>query len=246
MEEPKHFFHAFGAAHLTVIFLTIAVPFILAAIVVRTKSQLAERAIVFSLSALLIFNYIFYMMRVRQFGAVSWQQILPLQLCDWGMVVVIVAMLSGNQRWFEVAYFWGIGGTLQAVLTPNLPYGFPDFRFFSFFISHSGIIAGVVFLMLVHKYRPYPMAIVRVFLWTELYFVITVMADAYTGYNYGFLLHKPEAFSLLSFLSDWRPLYLIQMHGLALVFFIVLYLPFGIVDLLRRTGPSGAVVSERR
>ena len=170
---------------------------------------------------------------VLQFGAVSWQQILPLQLCDWGMVVVIVAMLSGNQRWFEVAYFWGIGGTLQAVLTPNLPYGFPDFRFFSFFISHSGNIAGVVFLMLVHKYRPYPMAIVRVFLWTELYFVITVMADAYTGYNYGFLLHKPEAFSLLSFLSDWRPLYLIQMHGLALVFFIVLYLPFAIVDLVR-------------
>src|SRR5437762_7289584 len=231
--NPEHTFHPYGIAHLSVIFLTIAVPFVLATIVGRTKSQLAERAIVFSLSALLILNYIFYMMRVGQFGAVSWQQILPLQLCDWGMVVVIVAMLSGNQRWFEVAYFWGIGGTLQAVLTPNLPYGFPDFRFFSFFISHSGIIAGVVFLMLVHKYRPYPMAIVRVFLWTELYFVITVMADAYTGYNYGFLLHKPEAFSLLSFLSDWRPLYLIQMHGLALVFFIVLYLPFGIVDLVR-------------
>jgi len=231
--NPEHTFHPYGIAHLSVIFLTIAVPFALATIVGRTKSQLAERVIVFSLSALLILNYIFYMMRVRQFGAVSWQQILPLQLCDWGMVVVIVAMLSGNQRWFEVAYFWGIGGTLQAVLTPNLPYGFPDFRFFSFFISHSGIIAGVVFLMLVHKYRPYPMAIVRVFLWTELYFVITVMADAYTGYNYGFLLHKPEAFSLLSFLSDWRPLYLIQMHGLALVFFIVLYLPFGIVDLVR-------------
>ena len=231
--NPEHTFHPYGIAHLSVIFLTIAVPFALATIVGRTKSQLAERVIVFSLSAVLILNYIFYMMRVRQFGAVSWQQILPLQLCDWGMVVVIVAMLSGNQRWFEVAYFWGIGGTLQAVLTPNLPYGFPDFRFFSFFISHSGIIAGVVFLMLVHKYRPYPMAIVRVFLWTELYFVITVMADAYTGYNYGFLLHKPEAFSLLSFLSDWRPLYLIQMHGLALVFFIVLYLPFGIVDLVR-------------
>jgi len=244
--DPGPPFQAFGVAHITVIVLTITLPFALATIVRRTKSRSAERVIVITLSALLVVNYIVFMCLVRQFGAVSWQQILPLQLCDWGMVVVIVAMLSGNQRWFEVAYFWGIGGTLQAVLTPNLPYGFPDFRFFSFFISHSGIIAGVVFLMLVHKYRPYPMAIVRVFLWTELYFVITVMADAYTGYNYGFLLHKPEAFSLLSFLSDWRPLYLIQMHGLALVFFIVLYLPFAIVDLLRRTGPSGAVVSGRR
>src|SRR5437773_3500935 len=226
-------FQPYGLPHLTVIFITIVLPFALAALVRRTRSQRIERVIIVALSAVLILNYLAYLVFIRSRGVMDWRQMLPMQMCDWGMVVVIVAMWTGSQRWFEVGYFWGIGGTLQAVLTPNLPYGFPDFRFFSFFISHSGIIAGVVFLMLVHKYRPYPMAIVRVFLWTELYFVITVMADAYTGYNYGFLLHKPEAFSLLSFLSDWRPLYLIQMHGLALVFFIVLYLPFGIVDLVR-------------
>src|SRR5438876_12005155 len=112
--NPAHTFQPYGVAHLSVIFLTIAVPFVLAAIWGRTKSHLVERAIVFSLSALLILNYIFYMMRVGQFGAVSWQQILPLQLCDCGMVGVIVAMLSGNQRRFEVAYFWGLCGTLKA------------------------------------------------------------------------------------------------------------------------------------
>ncbi|MEY2527288.1 MAG: hypothetical protein QOE73_2059 [Verrucomicrobiota bacterium] len=225
-------FQPYGLAHLTVILLTIGLPFVLAAIVRRTRSKKLERPIVIALSALLVLNYVAYMMLVGRFGAVSWQQVLPLQLCDWGMIVVIVAMLSGNQRWFEVAYFWGLGGTLQALLTPNLPYGFPDFRFFSFFISHAGIIIGVIFLMLVHKYRPRPMSIVRVFAWTEFYYVITMMADAYTGYNYGFLLHKPEAFSILSFLSDWRPLYLVQMHGVALLFFIALYLPFAIVDLV--------------
>jgi hypothetical integral membrane protein (TIGR02206 family) len=149
------------------------------------------------------------------------------------MVVVIVAMLSGRQRWFEVAYFWGIGGALQAVLTPNLHFGFPDVRFFSFFISHSGIIIGVVFLMLMRRYRPYPMSIVRVFAWSEVYFIITIFADAWTGFNYGFLLHKPEAFSILSFLSDWRPLYLLEMQGVALLFFFGLYAPFAIVDLAK-------------
>src|SRR5205809_1968979 len=234
--NPEHTFHPYGIAHLSVIFLTIAVPFALATIVGRTKSQLAERVIVFSLSALLILNYIFYMMRVRQFGAVSWQQILPLQLCDWGMVVVIVAMLSGNQRWFEVAYFWGIGGTLQAVLTPNLRFGFPDWRFISFFTSHCGIIVGVIFLMLIRRYRPHPMSIVRVWLWSEFYFVVTLIVDELTGVNYGFLLHKPEAFSILSFLSDSRQLYLLQMHGVALLFFLALYAPFAIFDLA--TGKS--------
>jgi len=227
-------FHAYGLPHLTAIFLTIALPFLFAAIVRRSKSERTGQIIIVVLSVLLVLNYAAYLIFVRyRGGIVSWQQMLPLQLCDWGMVVVIVAMLTKNQRWFEVAYFWGLGGTLQAVLTPNLPFGFPDFRFFSFFVSHSGIITGVVFLMLVSRYRPYPMSIVRVFLWSELYFIITLGADWYTGFNYGFLLRKPEAFSILSFLSDSRVLYLAQMHGVALLFFLVLYAPFAIADLAR-------------
>src|SRR6266704_5042150 len=227
-------FQAYGAAHLAVIFLTIAVPFLLAAIVRRAKSTHLERAIVASLSVLLVLNYAVYLILVRNVSVMSWEQMLPLQLCDWGMVVVIVAMWSGSPRWFEISYFWGIGGTLQAVLTPNLRFGFPDFRFFSFFLSHSGIIIGVIFLMLTRRYRPHPMSILRVFAWSEFYFVVTFIADEMTGYNYGFLLHKPEAFSILSFLSDSRPLYLLQMHGVALLFFLALYAPFAVVDLVRR------------
>jgi hypothetical integral membrane protein (TIGR02206 family) len=232
--SPEHPFQPYGVPHLTVIFLTIASPFVLAAIVRCAKSPRVERAIIVTLSAVLVFNYVGYLIFIRSHGVVAWRQMLPLQLCDWGMVVVIVAMWTGSQRWFEVAYFWGIGGTLQAVLTPNLRFGFPDLRFFSFFISHSGIIIGVVFLMLTRRYRPYPMSIVRTFLWSEFYFVVTLIADELTGFNYGFLLHKPEAFSILSFLSDSRPLYLLEMHGVALLFFIVLYAPFAIVDLGRR------------
>jgi len=235
MEEVPSPFHAYGLPHLVVIFLTATVPFALAALVRRSKSQRLERAIVLTISAMLLLNYATYLIFVRyRGGAVSWQQLLPLQLCDWGMVVVIVAMLTGRRRWFEVAYFWGIGGTVQAVLTPNLHFGFPDFRFFSFFISHCGIIIGVVFLMLTRRYRPELMSIVRVWLWSELYFVVTIVADEMTGYNYGFLLHKPEAFSILNLLSDSRPLYLVQMHGLALLFFVVLYAPFAIVDLAKK------------
>ena len=230
--EPE--FQPYGLPHLTVIFLTIVLPFALAAIVRRTKSQRLENVIIGVLSAMLVVNYIVYLVFIRSHGAVDWRQMLPLQMCDWGMVVAIVAMWTGNQRWFEVAYFWGIGGTLQAVLTPNLRFGFPDWRFISFFTSHSGIIISVIFLMLTRRYRPYPMSIVRVFLWSEFYFVVTLIADELTGFNYGFLLHKPAAFSILSLLSDSRPLYLLEMHGVALLFFLGLYVPFAIADLIRR------------
>jgi hypothetical integral membrane protein (TIGR02206 family) len=238
--EPK--FQPYGLPHLTVIFLTIVLPFALAAIVRRTKSQRIENVIIGALSALLILNYVVFLIFIRSHGVVNWRHMLPMQMCDWGMVVVIVAMWSGSQRWFEVAYFWGVGGTLQAVLTPNLSFGFPDWRFISFFTSHSTIIVGVVFLMLTRGYRPYPMSLVRVWQWSEFYFAVTVIIDKLTDVNYGFLLHKPEAFSILSFLSDSWPLYLLQLHAVALLFFLGLYAPFAIYDLMKRgrsTGGSG-------
>src|SRR5207249_4001453 len=177
-------FQPYGLPHFAVIFLTIVLPFVLAAIVRRTKSQRLEKMIIGVLSAVLVLNYIAYLVFIRSHGIVDWRQMLPMQMCDWGMVVVIVAMLT-------------------------------------------------------RRYRPYPMSIVRVWLWSEFYFVVTFIADELTGFNYGFLLHKPEAFSILSFLSDSRPLYLLQMHGVALLFFLGLYAPFAIVDLVRGGQSSG-------
>lgn len=232
MDEPT--FHAFSISHIIVILLTIGLPFALALLVRRTKSRALERSICFTISALLLVNYVAYLIVARRFGVSAWQKALPLQLCDWAMFVIVGALWTGNKRWLEVAYFWGIGGTLQALLTPNLRYGFPDLRFISFFVAHSGIIIGIVFLMLIYGFRPTPRGMLRTFTWTELYFLVVFPIDLLTGENYGFLLHKPEAASLLDFLSESRALYLIEFHLVAWTFFAVLYLPFAIVDLARK------------
>ena len=216
-----------------VILLTIVLPFSLAFLVRRTRSRRLERSICFAISGLLLINYAAYVIVARNFGVDRWYKLMPLQLCDWAMIVIIGALWTANRRWLEVAYFWGIGGTLQALITPNLHFGFPDLRFISFFVAHSGIIIGIVFLMLIYGFRPRAIGVVRTFLWTELYFVVAFTVDLLTGENYGFLLHKPEAASLLSFLSDSRPLYLLEFHALAFLFFAALYAPFAIVDVAR-------------
>src|ERR1700720_571055 len=238
--NPEHPFHAYSSSHLTVVFLTIALPIVLALIVHRTKSRFLERSICFAISALLLINYVAYLIVARQFGVAAWQKMLPMQLCDWAMAVIIVALWTGSRRWLEIAYFWGIGGTLQALITPNLRFGFPDLRFISFFVAHSGIIIGIVFLMLIYGFRPRAIGVLRIFAWTEIYFIVAFTTDLLTNENYGFLLHKPEAASLLSFLSDSRPLYLLEFHGLAFLFFCALYAPFAIVDLARKLQTSRA------
>src|SRR6202163_1316134 len=224
-------FRPFGPAHHVVVLLTMALPFVLAAFVRKSRWPRCERIIARLLAVTLAVNYLGYEIYLGLTVGLRWQKALPFQLCDWAMVAILVALLTGRERWLEVAYFWGIGGTLQAILTPDLKYAFPDIRFLTFFIAHSGIVVGIAFVMILRGFRPHFGSVWRTFAWSELYFVMTIVVDVLTGVNYGYLLHKPEAASLLSLLSDSRPLYLLQMHALALVFFIVLYLPFAIYDL---------------
>jgi len=230
--DAAHAFRPFGLAHLVVIALTISLPFVLASFVRKSRWPRSERIIARLFALLLLFNYVGFEIYLAATEGLSWQKALPFQLCDWAMVAIVVALLTGRERWLEVAYFWGIGGTLQAILTPDLKFAFPDVHFLTFFIAHSGIVVAIAFMMIVKKFRPHWISIVRVFAWSELYFVLTITVDLLTGENYGYLLHKPAAASLLDALSSERIVYILQMHLLAFLFYFVLYLPFAVYDLI--------------
>jgi hypothetical integral membrane protein (TIGR02206 family) len=227
-------FQPLGLSHLIVIALTIALPFILAAFVRRSRRPRSERIIGRLFAVLLLFNYVAFEIYLASTGGWLWQKALPFHLCNWAMVAIIVALLTGRERWLEVAYFWGIGGTLQAVITPDLQYAYPDIHFFNFFIAHSGIVVAIAFMMIVKKYRPRWFSIVRVFAWSELYFVFALIVDLLTGENYGYLLHPPATASLLDALSHNHLVYILELHLLALAFYSVLYLPFALYDLARK------------
>ncbi len=230
--DAPNAFRPFGLAHLIVIALTIALPFILAAFVRKSRWARSERTIGLLLAAMLLVNYLGYEIYLAATVGLEWKKALPFQLCDWAMIAIVVALLTGRNRWLEVAYFWGIGGTLQAIITPDLKFAFPDIRFLTFFLAHSGIVVAIAFMMVIKRFRPHWFSIVRVFAWSELYFVVTITVDLITGENYGYLLHPPASASLLDALSDNHILYIVEMHLLALIFFVVLYLPFALYDLV--------------
>ena len=225
-------FRPFGLSHFVVIALTVSLPFILAAFVRKSRWPRSERIVARLFAGLLLFNYIGFEIYLAATEGLTWQKALPFQLCDWAMVVIVVALLTGRERWLELAYYWGIGGTLQAILTPDLKFAFPHVKFLTFFIAHSGIVVAIAFMMIVKKFRPHWFSIVRVFAWSELYFAVAITVDLLTGENYGYLLHKPASASLLDVLSTGRVVYLLQMHLLALIFYVVLYLPFALYDAI--------------
>lgn len=219
-------FRVFGPAHLAVILIIVLVPVGLGLVVRRTGSKRADLAIAIAFVLLLLSNYAGYGIFVWQHHLVSWPQALPFQLCDWAMFTIVVALLTRSRGWTEVSYFWGIGGTLQAILTPNLQVDFPDIRAISFFVGHGGIVAGVIYLLVARRFRPTLGSVGRTLAWSQLYFITTLLVDHLTGVNYGFLLHKPEVASLLDILPETRWLYLLGLEGLALLFFAILYAPF--------------------
>jgi hypothetical integral membrane protein (TIGR02206 family) len=243
--QPAPVFQLFGRAHLVIIALTLAVPIGLGLAVRFSGSRRIDRAVAVCLSLLLVANYLGYAGYLLQRQQLAWQQALPFQLCDWAMVTIIVALLTGRQSWSELSYFWGIGGTLQAILTPNLPVGFPDIRFLSFFVGHCGIVAGVIYLLVARRLRIPSGAVWRTLAWSELYLVATLLVDRLTNVNYGFLLHKPAAPSILDYLSRSHWLYLVELNLLAWFFFALLYVPFAIGELVRGHGSaSGSLRQE--
>ena len=78
---------------------------------------------------------------------------LPLQLCSVSLILCILLLLTNNKVIFEIVYFIGIAGAIQAILTPELFYNFPHFRFFHFFVNHSLIIWTCLFYVWTVRYK---------------------------------------------------------------------------------------------
>lgn len=57
---------------------------------------------------------------------------LPFQLCSIMMWLSALLLLTRNRKLYEITFFLGIMGAMQALLTPNLDADFPQFRYFHF------------------------------------------------------------------------------------------------------------------
>jgi hypothetical integral membrane protein (TIGR02206 family) len=229
-------FIPFGRAHIDAIVLALLVPAILAALVRFANSKAVTNTVRGLFAAELIAMYALWFWLLYT-GIVG--NALPMHLCDWAAIATIVTLIRPNQRSFELAYFWTFSGTLQATLTPELALGWPDLRFVIFFGFHCGVIAGVLYLMLGMRMRPYPDSLPRVIGWTVFYGIAAGTVDWITGANYGFLRGKPVNPSALDLLSPW-PWYIAELVPIGIAFILVLYLPFFVVDRLRPHASTGS------
>lgn len=158
-------------------------------------------------------------------GTWSASSSLPLALCDVGVIVAAAACWWQVPLLVELTYFWGLAGTLQAVITPDLAVGFPHLMFFEFVVGHLGIVLAAVFLVVGLRIVPRPGAVPRVFVITAVYTAFVGFVDAVTGANYMYLRDPPGEWTLLRVLGPW-PWYVVSAAGVGLALFVLLDLPF--------------------
>jgi hypothetical integral membrane protein (TIGR02206 family) len=227
-------FVLFGPSHQAAIALTLAVPLFMALAARHERlGRHADRMTRFGLGVLLILGWAVFLAVNGARGELALERSLPMHLCDWAQVALITALFTRNQFAYELGYFWGLGGTLQGVITPSIYYDFPDPQFIFFFIQHGGIIAGLLYLTLGSRMRPTLKSLLRVVLASLAYLAVAGLVDWLLGVNYGFLREKPAGQNLLTLLSPW-PWYIPQLVLIGMLSVVIYYLPFALADGLKR------------
>lgn len=152
-------------------------------------------------------------------------QSLPLQLCDVAIFVAAAALWTRNQILAEVTYFWALAGTLQALLTPDLPQHFPSYPYWQYYIAHGGVVGAALLLVIGMRLHPRRWAVVRVAVITVAYTIVVGAVDAVTTSNYMYLRSKPSSSTLLDVMGPW-PVYILAATLVGFALFAVLDAPF--------------------
>lgn len=162
---------------------------------------------------------------------------LPLSLCDIVFVLCAFCFFWPREWILTLIAYWGLAGTLQAMVTPDLLQAFPAREFLMFFVGHSVIVFGLFFLLGRNRYPRLvsPWGVGTAFLGLFGYALAVGSVNALTGWNYGYLRAKPQGASVLDQMGPW-PWYIFGAFLFALLLFIAIA---GSLRLLWNLSPYG-------
>lgn len=157
----------------------------------------------------------------------------PLHVCDLAVWIAPAALLTQG-RWLRtLLYFFGIGLSTQAFLTPVVQGGVGGIRFWLFWVGHTQIVGSAIYDVAALGYRPR---------WRDLLVAVASLvayAAAITpinlgfGVNYGYIGNAtPLKPTVIDRLGPW-PWRLVPMMGMALGVFVLAWAVWAIPASMR-------------
>jgi hypothetical integral membrane protein (TIGR02206 family) len=221
-------FVLFGLWHIVALLVIVAINF--AMLGFRGASERTRKTVRWTMAIVLWLNEASWHIWNIYWGHWSVQTMLPLHICSIMIWLAGFMLIFKVRSIYEFAYFIGIGGAMQALLTPDAGiYGFPHYRIFQTMISHGILITATIYMTTVEGFRPTWKSFWRVLIGLNIFAALVYPINLLLGSDYLFINGKPATASLLDALPPW-PYYLIFMEILLVVVFLLLYLPFLIKD----------------
>ncbi|MCM3665402.1 TIGR02206 family membrane protein [Mesobacillus subterraneus] len=224
-------FDIFSQSHLVIlaIFVTVSVVIFLCRHQLKNdKWRKAEIGVSFSLILIEIANHVWmYVHGIWKLG-----RSMPLELCNIGLLLSIVLLLTRKKVFFELLFFIALLGATQAIITPALTYDFPHFRFFHFFYAHMMVVWVTLYFTWAKGYFPTFSSVVKVIVFINLLLPVILFVNKKADGNYWFLRHKPESPSFLDLLGPY-PWYIFSLESL------LFFLSFTAWLLLRNREKTG-------
>lgn len=215
-------FDMFSRSHfivLVIFILITAVIFLYRKKLNGNKSRRTEIGVIFSLILFEITNHLWmYVNGVWKIG-----RSMPLELCNIGLILCVILLLTRNKFVFELLFFIAILGATQAIFTPALKYDFPHFRFFHFFYAHMIIVWVSLYFTWTKGYYPTFRSVIKLIVFINLLLPVILFVNKWTNGNYWFLRHKPKSSSFLDVLGPY-PWYIFSLESLLIVFSLMAWL----------------------
>lgn len=216
-------FTLFGTSHLVVLVIYLLLAFILLYFrrEIRSHHSLFQ-SIRWILFTQLIASEVFYQLWTFTHGI--WLDNLPFHLCGVAGIVGAIALLTWNKNMITIAFFIGLFPALMALITPDLQYDIPNFRYFKFFIHHISISLTSLFLAVTSPAGTITLKrMLQTYLYLVIYaFFIGLVINPWLDANYLFLARPPASASPL----DWFGSGIWYILNLGLVALIVFFLQY--------------------
>jgi hypothetical integral membrane protein (TIGR02206 family) len=130
--------------------------------------------------------------------------VLPVQVCDIAGLVAALAIWRPGGLPGAILHFWGLGFSVQAILTPELLHGPAHVDFWTFWLPHANLSGAACYALVVERYRPRWADARAAFCCALAYLGLMLPFDLLTGFNYGYVgPAKPGNPSLIDFLGPW-------------------------------------------
>lgn len=239
-------FEAFSNSHIVLLLLFISgIVGLFLSYRILLSYQLLQQLVRWGLFSILLMAEITHTLWGIANGSWSMEDHAPLHLCGLGSILSMIALVTYNRKLIQFLYFAAILPALITLITPEVFYSFPHFRFMKFFLHHMALVWTGIFLLLMTTTPITIRVLGQMFFLLNGYAAIIFFLNGQIGTNYLFLASTPDVTTPLDMLGDgvW---YYIHLELFCFGLFVFMYFLYKAVSAIhsKKSSHTDAILNE--